>query len=152
MVHLWFGVVRPRWRATIPTVAASSALILALLSNPAPAAAASSQPVPADVDDQPALVVVPRPTIEPPPAPPSAPPAPPLMLLWPPSPRPVEAGSPSQGRALAGPVAGALTALCPLIIGSALWAQEDRPDRQRQGALVVLGGFAAAPWVAEGVS
>jgi len=33
-----------------------------------------------------------------------------------------------------------------------LWAEDDRPDRQRIGALIVLGGFAAAPWVAEGVS
>jgi hypothetical protein len=51
---------------------------------------------------------------------------------------------------LAGPIAGALTALVPLAVGGALVAQDDQPDRQRAGTYIVLSGFALAPWVAQG--
>ena len=50
-----------------------------------------------------------------------------------------------------GAVAGSLTALLPLIAGSLLVAQDDRPGRQRAGICIITAGFAAAPWVAHGV-
>jgi hypothetical protein len=51
-----------------------------------------------------------------------------------------------------GPLAGALTATVPLMVGSVLVAQDGRGDRQRAGIYVMTTGFAAAPWVAHGVS
>ena len=51
-----------------------------------------------------------------------------------------------------GPLAGALTATVPLIVGSVLVAQDDRRDLQRAGIYVMTTGFAAAPWVAHGAS
>jgi hypothetical protein len=50
-----------------------------------------------------------------------------------------------------GPVAGSLTALVPLMVGSVFVAQDDRRDRQREGIYIITAGFAAAPWVAHGV-
>ena len=76
-------------------------------------------------------------------------PVPPVIAIAPVPPVPVP--SPQQ-RSLTGPLAGALTALIPLTVGGLLWAQDDRPDLQRSGAGVMLAGFAAAPWVAEGLS
>jgi hypothetical protein len=50
-----------------------------------------------------------------------------------------------------GPLAGALTATVPMIVGSVLVAHDDRRDLQRAGIYVMTTGFAAAPWVAHGV-
>ena len=51
-----------------------------------------------------------------------------------------------------GPLAGALTATVPLMVGSVLMARDDRRDLQRAGIYVMTTGFAAAPWVAHGAS
>lgn len=48
---------------------------------------------------------------------------------------------------LAEPVAGALTAFLPLVVGSLLLAQDDNPRLQRAGVTTILAGFAAGPWV-----
>ena len=50
------------------------------------------------------------------------------------------------------PVAGALTILLPLAVGSVLWSHDDRPDLQRQGVYVAAAGMAAAPFIAEGMN
>jgi hypothetical protein len=50
-----------------------------------------------------------------------------------------------------GAVAGSLTALLPLMIGSVLMSEDSRPNRQRAGIYVILGGFAAAPLVSHAV-
>jgi hypothetical protein len=51
-----------------------------------------------------------------------------------------------------GGVAGSLTALVPLVVGSALLANDGSPHLQRGGVYVVTMGFAAAPWVAQGIN
>jgi hypothetical protein len=56
------------------------------------------------------------------------------------------------GRALAAPVAGALTILVPLAVGGALWANSARDDLQRAGTFVMASGFALAPWVSHGIT
>jgi hypothetical protein len=45
------------------------------------------------------------------------------------------------------PLAGALTAFLPLVVGSLLLAQNDDPGLQRAGVTTILSGFAAGPWV-----
>lgn len=73
------------------------------------------------------------------------------MALVPPVGDGPDATSPSPDAAPVGAaLAGALTALVPLAVGGALLTDDDRPDRQRAGTYVVLGGLAAAPWVAQG--
>ena len=59
------------------------------------------------------------------------------------------AEAPSDGRALAAPLAGALTAFVPLVVGSALVAQDDNRALQRDGIRVMVAGFAAAPIVSQ---
>jgi hypothetical protein len=56
------------------------------------------------------------------------------------------------GRAAVAPLAGALTALVPLMVGSVLVAHDDNRALQRDGIAVMLAGFAAAPWVSHGVA
>ncbi|HET6281011.1 MAG TPA: hypothetical protein VFH73_08595 [Polyangia bacterium] len=51
-----------------------------------------------------------------------------------------------------GGVAGSLTALVPLLVGSALLANDSSPHLQRDGVYVITVGFAAAPWVAHGIN
>jgi hypothetical protein len=55
-------------------------------------------------------------------------------------------------RALVAPVAGALTAFIPLVVGGALWANSARGDLQNAGSYVMAAGFAAAPWVSHGLA
>jgi hypothetical protein len=50
-----------------------------------------------------------------------------------------------------GPIAGALTVVVPFMVGCALWADDDHIAVQKAGTVVMLSGFAFAPWVAEGV-
>ncbi|MEA2701093.1 MAG: hypothetical protein QOI66_5364 [Myxococcales bacterium] len=59
--------------------------------------------------------------------------------------------APAPPQRLWGPVAGSLTALVPLMVGSVFVAQDDRRDLQRDGIYIMTAGFAAAPWVAHGV-
>lgn len=49
-------------------------------------------------------------------------------------------------------MAGALVALGSLAAGGALLAQDQRRDRQQLGTYIMLGGFAAAPWVSHGIA
>ncbi|HEX3696746.1 MAG TPA: hypothetical protein VH374_15305 [Polyangia bacterium] len=50
-----------------------------------------------------------------------------------------------------GVIAGSLTALLPLMVGSVLMSEDSRPSRQRDGVYIILGGFAAAPLVSHAV-
>jgi hypothetical protein len=144
MVHLSFGIVRPRWRATIPTWAA-----LFFLAAPVVAASPLS---PGAAEGEPGPPAVPEPSERRSVIPiAKSPPVPVFTLQSPSATSPAPEPGPAR-HGLAGPIAGALTALGPLIVGGALWAQDERPDRQRVGAFLVLGGFAAAPWVAQGIS
>jgi hypothetical protein len=59
---------------------------------------------------------------------------------------------PPDGRALAAPLAGALTAFVPLVIGSALIAQDDNRALQRDAVRIMVAGFAAAPIVSHAVA
>lgn len=118
------------------------------------AARADEAPPPPVAEPEPAPVVEPEPALAPdPPAEPAVTPLvlpqpiPPVISIAPPPPPPS-----LPPRTLTGPLAGALTALLPLTVGGMLWAQDGRPDLQRAGARVMLTGFAAAPWVAQGVS
>ncbi len=62
----------------------------------------------------------------------------------------VSAAAPApEGPRAVGAVAGSLTALVPLMAGSLLLADDDRPGRQHVGVYIMAAGFAAAPWVAE---
>jgi hypothetical protein len=72
--------------------------------------------------------------------------APAPLVSWP---EPPPTPSP---RALAGPLAGTLTLLAPLIAGGLLFAQDDHHDRERAGVYVMAAGMAAAPIVAHGVN
>jgi len=49
------------------------------------------------------------------------------------------------------PLAGAVTAVAPFVVGCALWANSTRPDLERAGTYVMAAGFAAAPWVSHGL-
>jgi hypothetical protein len=62
------------------------------------------------------------------------------------------AESPGDGRAVAAPVAGALTLFVPLLIGGALLAQDDDRALQRDAVRVMVAGFAAAPIVSHAVA
>jgi hypothetical protein len=64
---------------------------------------------------------------------------------------PAPSGQPD-ARAVWAPVAGAFTALVPLIVGGSLIAHDNRQDLQRAGTTVVLSGFAAAPWVSHAIA
>ena len=55
-------------------------------------------------------------------------------------------------RALGAPLAGAVTALAPLMVGSIMFAQDGSRSRQREAVFVMTGGFAAAPWVSHAVA
>jgi hypothetical protein len=48
-------------------------------------------------------------------------------------------------------IAGALTAVVPLIAGGMLWSVDDDRAVQRLGTTIMLAGFAAAPWVSHGL-
>ena len=50
-----------------------------------------------------------------------------------------------------GLILGTATAVAPLIAGGVLMAHDDSPHLQRTGLIVMVSGFAAAPWVAHGV-
>lgn len=63
-----------------------------------------------------------------------------------------EAADPGDGRGLAAPVAGALTAFVPLVVGSFLVAQDGNRALQRDGIAVMVGGVAAAPLVSHAVA
>jgi hypothetical protein len=67
----------------------------------------------------------------------------PSLLLNPPT--EVEKGP--SASALMAPLAGAVTAFLPLVVGSLLVAQDDNPRVQRAGVTTILAGFAAGPWV-----
>jgi len=54
----------------------------------------------------------------------------------------------ADGRAPVALLAGGLTCLVPLVVGSLLVAQDDRPARQETGVYVMASGFALAPVVA----
>lgn len=79
-------------------------------------------------------------------------PAAPLALVPHAGDGPNAASPPPEAAPVGAALAGALTALVPLAVGGALLTEGDRPDRQRAGTYVVLGGLAAAPWVAQGGS
>jgi hypothetical protein len=49
------------------------------------------------------------------------------------------------------PIAGALTAFVPFVVGSAMWAADENRQLQNIGTYVMATGFAAAPWVAQGL-
>lgn len=55
-------------------------------------------------------------------------------------------------RARVAPLAGALTLIVPLIVGSVLVAQDDSPRVQNIGSTVMLAGFAAAPFVSHAIA
>jgi len=55
-------------------------------------------------------------------------------------------------RAVAAPLAGALTLFVPLVIGGALIAQDDDRALQRDAVRVMVAGFAAAPIVSHAVA
>jgi hypothetical protein len=63
------------------------------------------------------------------------------------------AGAPADEQAPApiGLAAGTATAIVPLIVGSALLAQDQTPRLQKAGLIVMASGFALAPWVAHGL-
>jgi len=76
-----------------------------------------------------------------------------LSLLAPARARAEEAAAPpSDGRAAAAPVAGALTLFVPLVVGGALIAQDDNHALQRDAVRVMVAGFAAAPIVSRAVA
>lgn len=49
------------------------------------------------------------------------------------------------------PVAGALTAIVPFFVGGALFAADHDRTLQNVGTYVMCAGFAAAPWIANGL-
>jgi hypothetical protein len=49
------------------------------------------------------------------------------------------------------PIAGALTVAVPFAVGSLLWAMDFDPPLQNLGTYIMATGFAAAPWVAQGL-
>lgn len=69
-------------------------------------------------------------------------PPPPSLLL-----KPAEVEKGPSASALMAPLAGAVTAFLPLVVGSLLVAQDDNPALQRAGVTTILAGFAAGPWV-----
>jgi hypothetical protein len=71
-----------------------------------------------------------------------APPVEPLVTL--PAPAPETKADPA-------PIAGALTAFVPFVVGSAMWAADENRQLQNIGTYVMATGFAAAPWVAQGL-
>jgi hypothetical protein len=73
---------------------------------------------------------------------------PPLAPVTAPSLETPEVQKSSSASALRAPLAGAFTAFLPLVVGSLLLAQDDRPGLQRAGVTTIVAGFAVAPWVA----
>ena len=61
-------------------------------------------------------------------------------------------GAPADSRAVTAPLAGALTAFVPLVVGGALIAQDDNRALQRDAVRVMVAGFAAAPIVSHAVA
>ena len=61
------------------------------------------------------------------------------------------AGVPADEQPPIGLVSGTATAIVPLIVGSALLAQDHTPKLQEAGLIVMASGFALAPWVAHGL-
>jgi len=72
------------------------------------------------------------------------------------APRPARADEsaepPPDARAVAAPVAGALTLFVPLLVGGAMIAHDDDRALQRDAVRVMVAGFAAAPIVSEAVA
>ena len=62
------------------------------------------------------------------------------------------AEAPADGRAVAAPLAGVLTAFVPLVVGGALIAQDDNRALQRDAVRIMVAGFAAAPIVSHAVA
>jgi hypothetical protein len=62
----------------------------------------------------------------------------------------VPAPAPEKGGDFA-PIAGALTAFVPFVAGAAMWAADDDRGVQNVGTYIMATGFAAAPWVANGL-
>ncbi len=58
----------------------------------------------------------------------------------------------TETRAVAAPLAGALTAFVPLVVGSVLVSHDSNRALQRDGIAVIVAGFAAAPWVSHGIA
>jgi len=58
---------------------------------------------------------------------------------------------PAPASAPVGLIAGAATAIVPLIVGGALMAEDQSPKLEAAGFIVMASGFALAPWVAHGV-
>jgi hypothetical protein len=50
-----------------------------------------------------------------------------------------------------GLIAGAATAIVPLIVGGSLMAEDQSPRLEAAGFIVMASGFALAPWVAHGL-
>jgi hypothetical protein len=72
---------------------------------------------------------------------------PPLASVTAPSVEPPQVQEGPSASGLRAPLAGAFTAFVPLVVGSLLLAQDDRPGLQRAGVTTILAGFAVAPWV-----
>lgn len=49
------------------------------------------------------------------------------------------------------PVAGALTAFVPFVVGAAMWSADSNRELSNVGTYIMASGFAAAPWVAHGL-
>jgi len=58
----------------------------------------------------------------------------------------------TDSRTVVAPLAGALTLVVPLMVGSFLVARDDNPRLQNIGSTVMLAGFAAAPWVSHALA
>ena len=59
--------------------------------------------------------------------------------------------APPDDPAPVGFIAGAATAIVPLIVGGALMAEDQSPRLEAAGFIVMASGFALAPWVAHGL-
>ena len=57
---------------------------------------------------------------------------------------------PAEDPAAVGLVAGAATAIVPLVVGGALMSSDGSPRLEAAGIYVMTSGFALAPWVAHG--
>ncbi len=61
------------------------------------------------------------------------------------------AEAPPRDPAPVGFIAGAATAIVPLIVGGSLMAEDQSPRLEAAGFIVMASGFALAPWVAHGL-
>jgi hypothetical protein len=107
---------------------------------------ADPEPAPGDIPSpSPAPVSVPVPAA----VPRAAPPSPAAVVVR--EPEPTSTSTSTARAGVAAPLAGALTAVVPFIVGCALWSSSANPERARVGTYVMATGFAAAPWVSHGL-